>query len=94
MKKLLVLFLCGLVTVGIASELESLSYDARLSDYRYPFEEKTFEFVSQNQPLDMAYMVLRGDEAKPWETLLHGKILTARTGSRRGAGFMSRAAMC
>jgi pimeloyl-ACP methyl ester carboxylesterase len=70
--------LCGLTALVVRADLpaestKTLSFDARLTGYPYPFEVKTFEFESQNQPLEMAYMVLKGDSSNPWITLLHGK---------------------
>lgn len=52
-------------------------YDARLSDYAYPFPVKTFSFTSQDQPLEMAYMHLKGEKDKPAVVLLHGKNFAA-----------------
>ncbi len=74
--------ICAAVLIGLATLAEaadksslpgSLSFDARLSGYEYPFEVKSFDFVSQDQPLEMAYMLLTGDASGPWVTLLHGK---------------------
>lgn len=68
---------CGLTALASAAdpktEIGDLSYDARLSGYAYPFEVHFSSFESQNQPLEMAHMVLRGDASHPWVTLLHGK---------------------
>jgi pimeloyl-ACP methyl ester carboxylesterase len=54
--------------------LQGPAYDARLSGFPYPFEVHTFDFESQRQPLQMAYM-----DVKPAQpngrtvVLLHGK---------------------
>jgi pimeloyl-ACP methyl ester carboxylesterase len=48
-------------------------YNAELQGYAYPFPVERFEFESQQQPLKMAYMHLRGDGRKPTVVLLHGK---------------------
>lgn len=71
-----------LVLVNAASAAEGKSetkptYDARLSNYAYPFSVKTFSFSSQGQPLEMAYMHLQGDENQPTVVLLHGKNFAA-----------------
>ncbi len=75
------LFLCFVLLVSghsnvsakDQSDLSVLSYDARLTEYKYPFEVKTHEFQSQGQTLQMAYMFLKGKSEKPVVTLLHGK---------------------
>ncbi|WP_084645857.1 alpha/beta fold hydrolase [Marinimicrobium agarilyticum] len=56
---------------------ESPSYDARLSDYPYPFDVHTFAFDSQRQPLEMAYMHLPAKGDKSTVLLLHGKNFAA-----------------
>ena len=48
-------------------------YDARLSDYPYPFDVHTFEFDSQRQSLEMAYMHLPAADGQATVVLLHGK---------------------
>ncbi|MBM3617138.1 MAG: alpha/beta hydrolase [Alphaproteobacteria bacterium] len=52
---------------------EVKAYDAMLDGYTYPFHVRHFSFESQRQPLKMAYMRIRGDDAKPTVLLLHGK---------------------
>ncbi len=77
MKQMMGVIWFGLVTVALAENLtgstRELSYDARLTGYPYPFGVQTFRFISQDQPLEMAYMVLNSDPSMPWVTLLHGK---------------------
>jgi pimeloyl-ACP methyl ester carboxylesterase len=48
-------------------------YDAELQAVIYPFPVERFEFQSQQQMLNMAYMYLPGDGQKPTVVLLHGK---------------------
>lgn len=48
-------------------------YDADLTGYEYPYQVHYFHFNSQQKPLKMAYMFLKGDQNKPLITLLHGK---------------------
>jgi pimeloyl-ACP methyl ester carboxylesterase len=52
-------------------------YDAQLTDYPYPFDVHIFEFDSQRQPLEMAYMHLPAKERRPTVLLLHGKNFAA-----------------
>jgi pimeloyl-ACP methyl ester carboxylesterase len=58
-------------------DLNSLSYDARLSDYEYPFDVKYFPIASQGKRLEMAYMYLPGDGTRGTVTLMHGKNFTS-----------------
>jgi pimeloyl-ACP methyl ester carboxylesterase len=48
-------------------------FDAGLTGVAYPFPVERFEFQSQQQMLNMAYMYLPGDGQKPTVVLLHGK---------------------
>ncbi|MBK84695.1 MAG: alpha/beta hydrolase [Gammaproteobacteria bacterium] len=87
MKKQLILGLTALSLLSsqfaIASETQSSlsqevqAFDARLSQYSYPFPVEFYEFKSQGQVLEMAYMYLPAAEGKPTVTLLHGKNFTA-----------------
>lgn len=52
-------------------------YGARLSGYPYPFKVHTFEFESQRQKLEMAYMHLPAKGERPTVLLLHGKNFAA-----------------
>ncbi|RUO78023.1 alpha/beta fold hydrolase [Idiomarina seosinensis] len=52
-------------------------YDARLSSYDYPFAVHTYEFDSQRQKLEMAYMHLPAKDNRPTVLLLHGKNFAA-----------------
>ncbi|NNE10570.1 MAG: alpha/beta fold hydrolase, partial [Gemmatimonadetes bacterium] len=51
------------------------AYDARLSTYDYPYEVRTFEFESQGQSFEMAYMNVAptGEPNERTVLLLHGK---------------------
>ncbi|MDF7809132.1 alpha/beta hydrolase [Pontiellaceae bacterium B12219] len=51
----------------------SVSYDAELKGYDYPFPVERFQFQSQQQALEMAYMYLPGNGKQPTVVLLHGK---------------------
>ncbi|MGD8176239.1 alpha/beta fold hydrolase [Marinimicrobium sp. ARAG 43.8] len=53
------------------------AYDARLSQYPYPFDVHTFAFDSQSQPLEMAYMHLPAEDGQPTVVLMHGKNFAA-----------------
>lgn len=73
-RSLLLMMLCTVtVLASRASEIQDLSYDRYLSGYDYPFEVQRFDFESQGQSLNMAYMVLKAGDERPWVTLLHGK---------------------
>ncbi|MCM2369091.1 alpha/beta fold hydrolase [Aporhodopirellula aestuarii] len=52
---------------------ETPAFDAQLDGYSYPFPVGTFEFTSQRQTLQMAYMHLKGSDGMPTVVLLHGK---------------------
>lgn len=52
---------------------DALSYNAELQGVAYPFPVERFEFKSQQQSLEMAYMHLQGDGRTPTVVLLHGK---------------------
>lgn len=49
------------------------SYDARLSQYKYPFKVYNFKFSSQKNQLEMAYMDIGPKNSKKSIVLLHGK---------------------
>lgn len=79
-----------LLTLGSAAPAaESRSYGAELQGYSYPYAVEQFDFVSQRQPLHMAYMDVQPTNLatpKPIETavgrtavLLHGKNFCAAT---------------
>ncbi|BFM21474.1 alpha/beta fold hydrolase [Gilvimarinus japonicus] len=53
------------------------SFDARLSQYDYPYPVQMFAVTSQRQSLEMAYMHLPGKPDKPTVLLLHGKNFAA-----------------
>ncbi len=51
-----------------------VGFDAELTNYKYPFEVKTYEFEAQRLKLKMAYMELAAKTADaPVIVLLHGK---------------------
>ncbi|MBS3805703.1 MAG: alpha/beta hydrolase [Oleiphilaceae bacterium] len=68
--------LLGLSASGVADD-QKPEYDARLSGYSYPFDVHTFEFDSQRQSLEMAYMHLPAEDGRPTVLLLHGKNFAA-----------------
>ena len=61
-------------TSMLLAEDTKLSFDKRLSGYDYPYPVQTYEFTSQGQDLEMAYMHLPPTrEGQPTVLLLHGK---------------------
>ncbi|WP_052481185.1 alpha/beta fold hydrolase [Gilvimarinus agarilyticus] len=66
-------------TVASADEKNdaAISFDARLSEYGYPYPVQQYAFESQRQSLEMAYMHLPGKPGKPTVLLLHGKNFAA-----------------
>ncbi|WP_224797176.1 alpha/beta hydrolase [Idiomarina abyssalis] len=73
---LLTAFLLGL-TAPVFADDKASEYDARLSGYSYPFDVQTFEFDSQRQSLEMAYMHLPAEKGQSTVLLLHGKNFAA-----------------
>lgn len=69
--KYLSVLLLSILLVGCSTK--QLSYDARLSEFEYPFEVKNFKFDSQKQSLEMSYMDLPGTKTGKTAVLLHGK---------------------
>ncbi len=70
--------LTACVTSSVTAEPKvaeaKISYGKSLEKYAYPFEVQTFQFSSQGQSLEMAYMYLPATEnSKGIITLLHGK---------------------
>ncbi|MGA9547794.1 MAG: alpha/beta hydrolase, partial [Rhodomicrobium sp.] len=55
--------------------------DPMLTDFKYPFEVKRFDFASQKLPLSMAYLDVAPQAAANGDTvvLLHGKNFCAAT---------------
>ncbi|MFX4228563.1 MAG: alpha/beta fold hydrolase [Porticoccaceae bacterium] len=68
--------LFGLIAPVLADD-RAPKYDASLSGYPYPFDVHTFEFDSQRQSLEMAYMHLPAKDEHPTVLLLHGKNFAA-----------------
>ncbi|EKE82931.1 alpha/beta fold hydrolase [Idiomarina xiamenensis] len=60
-------------TVADTGNNDKPVYDATLTQFDYPFSVEYFTFDSQQQSLDMAYMLLEGNNQKPPILLLHGK---------------------
>ena len=64
-----------LLSVAVCSPVLGQAYDARLSDYDYPYDVEYFDVDAQRQSLEMAYMDVSPEETEPHHTvlLLHGK---------------------
>lgn len=62
-----------LICISTAHAQTPVSYDAELEGYVYPYPVERFEFHSQQQTLEMAYMYLPADHQQPTVVLLHGK---------------------
>lgn len=63
-----------LLTVSCAqTSTKTPSFDAELSEYKYPFEVDTFEFQSQRLNLKMRYGDLGDKRSTKTAVLLHGK---------------------
>ena len=77
MRYIAVACLLGGVTLAASASQEAPAYDARLSDYAYPFAEQTFEFESQRQTLEMTYMHLPAEAGQATVVLFHGKNFAA-----------------
>lgn len=60
-----------------SAQAEEPKYDARLNGYDYPYPVEIFEFDSQRQTLEMAYMHLPAKDDRPTVLLLHGKNFAA-----------------
>ncbi len=70
MKKISYISLLLFVLSGCSSFSDG--YDARLSQFSYPFKVQNFKLKTQKQDLEMAYMDLNS-ESKDVAVLLHGK---------------------
>lgn len=70
--KLMNLILLALCLMSCASNTKELSFDKELSEFKYPFDVKTYEFKSQRQDLKMRYMDIGSSRSKV-AVLLHGK---------------------
>lgn len=67
------------------------SYDARLTTVAYPFPVSLYTFEAQRQPLEMAYMDLRPQNANGHTVLLlHGKNFNGAYWERTAAELSSR----
>jgi len=67
----------GFAAEAAAPPAPAVAYDARLTQYAYPYDVKMHRFTSQGQDLEMAYMHLPARDGKPTVLLLHGKNFTA-----------------
>jgi pimeloyl-ACP methyl ester carboxylesterase len=65
----------ALLSLLIAAPALGQAYDARLSEYEYPYPVQYREVEAQRQPLEMAYMDVAPETEAPHHTvlLLHGK---------------------
>ena len=69
-----------LLPVASTAIAQGLSYGPQLEGFEYPHEVKHFVFVSQGQPLSMAYLdVAPSNPGKGTVVLLHGKNFCAAT---------------
>ncbi len=74
LSSLLIALLALIAPVAPAQEAnEAPSYNATLDGFSYPFPVKKFQFESQRQSVEMAYMYLEPETDKPVVLLLHGK---------------------
>ncbi|WP_020210879.1 alpha/beta fold hydrolase [Gilvimarinus chinensis] len=62
-----------LLWLSMGSLAQEPSFDARLSEYPYPYPVHNYEFTSQRQSLEMAYMHLPAAQGKKTVVLMHGK---------------------
>lgn len=69
--------LIALALITPFGHAQELSFDARLSQYSYPYPVHNFTFQSQRQTLQMSYMHLPAENSKPTAVLLHGKNFAA-----------------
>jgi pimeloyl-ACP methyl ester carboxylesterase len=65
--------LAGLLLLPAAAPLYAQEYDARLTDYEYPYSVQYRSFEAQRQSLEMAYMDVGPQDAQHTVLLLHGK---------------------
>jgi len=66
--------LLAILVLSMASTVLGQEYDARLSDYEYPYSVQYRSFEAQRQSLEMAYMdVGPADTSRHVVLLLHGK---------------------
>lgn len=70
----LVLILTLVASAAAFGQRPDLGYDARLTQYAYPYPTDTFELTTQLQDLEMVYMDVRPDHPNGRTVmLLHGK---------------------
>ncbi|UTF61310.1 alpha/beta fold hydrolase [Gilvimarinus sp. DA14] len=62
---------------SVLAQAAEPSFDARLSQYDYPYPVQQFELQTQRQTLEMAYMHLPAEKGKPTVLLMHGKNFAA-----------------
>lgn len=72
MKYLNLLLVLVFMTSCASSNKGDFSFDAELSEFKYPFRVETYEFTSQRQDLKMRYMDI-GKPSTKVAVLLHGK---------------------
>ncbi|MFC6197562.1 alpha/beta fold hydrolase [Ponticaulis profundi] len=67
------LVLASLTSAEPEANVKAPAYDAKLTEYEYPFEVRSYAFESQQQDLEMAYMYLPADAGQTTIVLMHGK---------------------
>lgn len=79
MHKIKALCLAVLLSLPATASYAQPSYDARLTQYSYGYEQdiRIFPVSSQKQDLEMAYIFMEGEANKPFIALLHGKNFNA-----------------
>lgn len=92
---LLFLLLSLFMVFSVKAQEATQRFDKLLTGYSYPFPVKHFEFSSQGQTLNMAYMFIAPQEGMPVVTLMHGKNFNgayfesiARTLQKEGYGVL------
>lgn len=69
----LFIMITSLIVGTSCSHFGKKSYDARLTNFPYPFKVEIYQFKSQKQKLEMAYMDLGPKDAEETYILFHGK---------------------
>lgn len=73
MKKISYVLFSFIALMSYAFANSPVKYNKELDGFSYPFDVKTFNFNSQNQPLKMRYMDIGDKNAQKTFVLLHGK---------------------